>query len=116
MFAPTEKVGIMGKSFLVEAFAGDDNNDTMLAIFCMACTKAAQYRVSSKQCNKCWRYGHVPSLTMMAHDIGHVNHLHIMLPGEHGYYIYLNVTTYLQMWMGTQTNIMSLFVSGTFNS
>ena len=52
MFAPTGKVGIMGKSFLAEAFAGDNNDNTIPTIFCIFCTEAVQYGVSSKQCNK----------------------------------------------------------------
>ena len=93
--ALTGKLGIMGKSFLAEAFAGDDNDDDLPTIFCMPCTEAAQCGVSSSKCNKCFRYGLIPSAVMMSQELGRVNRLLLAIPGAHGYYVYANVTSFI---------------------
>jgi len=99
MFALTGKLGIMGKSYLAEAFAGEDNDSFLPTIWCMPCTEAAQCGVSSKKCNKCFRYGFIPSSTMMAQELGRVNRMLLAVPGEHGYFVYANVTSYLSLWI-----------------
>ncbi len=99
IFALTGKLGIMGKSFLAEAFAGEDNDDTLPTIFCMPCTEAAQCGVSSNRCNKCFRYGLIPSVTMMVQELGRVNRLLMAIPGAHGYYVFANVTSFISLWI-----------------
>ena len=99
IFALTGKLGIMGKSFLAEAFAGEDNDDTLPTIFCMPCTEAAQCGVSSNRCNKCFRYGLIPSVVMMSQELGRVNRLLLAIPGAHGYYVYANVSSFIALWI-----------------
>ena len=99
IFALTGKLGITDKSFLAEAFAGEDNGYTLPTIFCMPCTEAAQCGVSSNRCNKCFRLGLIPSVTMMVQELGRVNRLLMAIPGAHGYYVYANVTSFISLWI-----------------
>ena len=60
-FVPlTGACGIMFKTFLMEAFCGENEMDDMNlpSIWCMPCTSAANCCVSSKKYSKCgYRYG-----------------------------------------------------------
>ncbi len=101
MFALTGKLGITWSSYLEEAFTLDDENHELATIYYILYTKAGQCGVFNKQCNKCWRHGQLISKTMMAKEMGRTNYMQVTILGEHGYFIYLNITTFLLLWMRT---------------
>jgi len=80
----TGECGIMMKSFLMAAFCGDyevsgydDELDIELpTIAAMPCTSAAQCGISSKRCNKCYRYRPCPNWEDFVQDMGRVDRSH----------------------------------------
>ena len=63
---------------------------------------SVEYRVPSKQCNTCFRYGFIPPPTMMAQELGRVNRSLLAFSGAHGYYVYANVSTFISLWVRAQ--------------
>ena len=100
----TGDIGLMMKSYLMDCFCGDDSDgdDNLPMIWCMPCTSAANCGVSSKRCNKCYRHGLPPNWKDLVQEMGRVDRAHDAKPGEHGYYIYQNVTTYPSLWIRSQ--------------
>ena len=100
----TGECGLMMKSYLMDSFCRDDSDrdDTLPMIWCMPCTSAANCGVSSKRCNKCYRHGLPPNWNDLVQEMGRVDRAHDAKPGEHAYYIYQNVTTYLSLWIRSQ--------------
>jgi len=99
--------GIMLKSYLMAAFCDDGNDDdnrakTLPSILTMPCTSAAQCGISSQRCNKCYRYGPCPNWHDFVQEMDRVDRSHLAEPGEHCYYLYPNVTTFLTLWLRSQ--------------
>ena len=69
----------------------------------MPCTSAANCGVSSNLCNKCYRVGPPPNFHDMVQEMGRVDRSHDATSGEHAYYIYLNVPTFLELWLRIQS-------------
>ena len=121
--ALTGSCGVMLKSYLVGCFCrnqrdisdveddGDNNGDEstnarilrLPKIWCMPCTSAANCGVSSDLCNKCYRLGPPPNFHDMVQEMGRVDRLHDAVRGEHTYQIYLNVPTFISLWLRIQT-------------
>ena len=100
----TGACGIMLKSYLMASFCGEDASDFLLPhIWCMPCTSAANCGVSSKRCDKCFRYGPCPNWHDLVQEIGRVNRQQTASHGEHSYWMYPNVPSYLSMWIHVQT-------------
>ena len=91
--ALTAACGVVLKSYLMACFSGQsedldgDGNDVaeLPTIWCTPCTSAANCGVSSKRCNKCYRYGPCPNLHDLLQEMGRVNRLHDALHGSHSY-------------------------------
>jgi len=102
----TGACGVMLKCNLVSIFCGDESivaeDGTELSIWCMPCTSAANCGVSSKRCTKCYRYGPCPRWADLVQEMGRVNRLLNAQPGENSYHMYINVPTFLSMWIRTQ--------------
>jgi hypothetical protein len=109
----TGECGMMLKSFLMASFCGDsslhdtdneplhhDQNDIALPrIWCMPCTSAANCGVSSVNCTTCFRLGPPPSWHEMVQEMGRVDRLHNADVGTNSYNIFLNVNTFISLWM-----------------
>eukprot|EP00956_Cyclotella_meneghiniana_P020359 scaffold35768_cov46-Cyclotella_meneghiniana.AAC.2 len=67
--------GLMLKMFLMECFCGEYDDDSLINIWCMACTAAAHCGVSSKRCTQCYRYGPVPNWYDLVQEAGRVDRL-----------------------------------------
>ena len=61
--------------------------------------------VSSLGCRRCYRYGLPPNLYDLVQEMGRVNRLLDGHPGEHGYHVYLNVSTFLSLWIRSQRQV-----------
>ena len=103
-FVPlTGACGIMLKTYIMEAFCGEGHEESTLpTLWCVPCTSAANCGVSSLGCTKCYRYGLPPNLYDLVQEMGRVNRLLDGVPGEHGYHVYLNVSTFLSLWIRAQ--------------
>ncbi len=115
----TGECGMMLKSFLMASFCGDDSspNDTtneplhyddtaagkndiaLPRIWCTPCTSAANCGVSSVNCTTCFRLGPPPSWHEMVQEMGRVDRLHNAAVGTNSYNIFLNVNTFISLWM-----------------
>ncbi len=97
---------MMLKSFLMASFCADVHNDSLPKIWCMPCTSAANCCVSSKDCTSCFRIGPSPSWHKMVQEMGRVDRLHTTSDVDgivHSYNIYLNLNTFLALWLRVQT-------------
>lgn len=103
-FVPlTGGCGIMLKTYIMEALCGEGAEESTLpTLWCVPCTSAANCGVSSLGCRTCYRYGLPPNLYDLVQEMGRVNRLLDGVPGEHGYYVYLNVSTFLSLWIRSQ--------------
>eukprot|EP00956_Cyclotella_meneghiniana_P011109 scaffold15544_cov108-Cyclotella_meneghiniana.AAC.1 len=106
LFMPfTGDSGLMLKMFLMACFCAEDSSNRLLVdIWCMPCTAAAHCGVSSKRNKQCYRYGPVPNMHDMIQEAGRVDRLHNAPPKTQCYNIFLNVTTFLLLWVRTQTD------------
>lgn len=106
----TGDCGIMLKSYLMACFCGDgrlngddsvgeDNDSSTIPIWCMPCTSAANCGVSSKNCTTCFRIGPPPSWHEMVQEMGRVDRLHNMEHGTNSYRVYINLNTFLSLWI-----------------
>ncbi|KAL3759766.1 hypothetical protein ACHAWU_007510 [Discostella pseudostelligera] len=120
-FAFTGSCGVMLKTYLMEAFCssnvdrGDVDGTTFInattqadgfklpKILAMACTSAANCGVSSSSCDSCFRVGPPPNLYDLFQELGRVDRGLDAEHGEHFYRIYLNVPTYLSLWLRIQS-------------
>ena len=69
----------------------------------MICTSAVNAGVSSKSCRKCYRFGCLPNWHDLVQEMGRVNRLLMATRGADGYYLFLNVPTFIFMWARTQS-------------
>ncbi len=67
-------------------------------IWCMPCTSAG----SSTWCITCFRIGLPPSWHELVQEMGRVDRLQNAEPGSNRYNVYLNLNTYLSLWMRVQ--------------
>lgn len=96
--------GLMLKMYLMACFCANNGSDSgLVKIWCMPCTAAAHCGVSSKQNKQCYRYGPVPNWYDMVHEAGRVDRLHNAPPKTQRNTMFLNVTTFLLLWVRTQT-------------
>ena len=108
-FAFTGSCGVMLKTYLMEAFCTVTNDSTQAdgfklpKILAMACTSAANCGVSSRSCDSCYRVGPPPNLYDLFQELGRVDRGLDAEHGEHFYRIYLNVPTYLSLWLRIQS-------------
>ena len=102
LVAFTGKCGVMMKSYLMDAFSGESEDESLPNIVCMPCTSAANCGVSSKLCTRCYRIGPPPNMLDLVQEMGRVDRSHTGALGENSYHIYLNVPTYIQLWIRTQ--------------
>ena len=105
--ALTGECGLMMKWFLMAAFCGEMNEEignesSLPTIWCMPCTSAANCGVSSTNCTACFRVGPPPSFHEMVQEMGRVDRLHTADVGTNSYSIYLNLNTFLSLWMRVQ--------------
>ena len=101
----TGECGIILKAYLMECFCGENNSEDfhLPTFWCsMPCTWAANYGVSSKRCNKCYRYGLCPNLHDLVQEMGRVNREQNAERGTHSYSMYVCVTTFSSLWIRTQ--------------
>ena len=97
--------GLMLKTFLAAAFCAEDDfvdEYDLPNVWCMPCTSAANCGVSSKKCRKCYRYGLCPNWNDLIQEIGRVDRLLDALYGANVYCIYMNVKTFLSIWIRSQ--------------
>jgi superfamily II DNA helicase RecQ len=100
----TGDCGLMMKMFLMECFCGESDEDAILpTIVCMPCTAAAHCGVSSKKCKQCYRYGPCPNWYDLVQEAGRVDRLLNALRGMQRYTIFLNVPTFLILWLRIQS-------------
>eukprot|EP00804_Cyclotella_cryptica_P005546 CCRYP_003053-RA/>CCRYP_003053-RA protein AED:0.68 eAED:0.43 QI:0/0/0/0.5/1/1/2/0/593 len=104
LFMPfTGDSGLVLKMFLMACFCAEDSTNPLLVdIWCMPCTAAAHCGVSSKRNKQCYRYGPVPSMHDMIQEAGRVDRLHNAPPNLQCYNIFLNVTTFVLLWVRIQ--------------
>lgn len=102
LVAFTGKCGVMMKSYLMDAFSGESEDKSLPNIVCMPCTSAANCGVSSKLCTRCYRIGPPPNILDLVQEMGRVDRSHTGALGANSYHIYLNVPTYIQLWIRTQ--------------
>ena len=114
----TGDCGLMLKSFLMASFCGDtqtstdasDDTNTQTAndtdiltslprIWCMPCTSASNCGISSINCTTCFRVGPPPSWHEMVQEMGRVDRLHNSAHGTNTYNIFLNVNTFISLWL-----------------
>ena len=113
--ALTGGCGLMLKSFLMASFCSDapstdihngthtSNDETLPRIWCMTCTSAANCGVSSINCTNCFRLGPLPSWHEMVQEMGRVDRLHDSATGTNTYNIFLNVNTFISLWLRIQS-------------
>ena len=107
-FVPlTGNCGIMLKTYIMEAFCGEtsDDDSTLPTLWCVPCTSAANCGVSSLGCTRCYRYGLPPNLYDLVQEMGRVNRLLNGVTGEHAYHVYINVSTFLSLWIRAQRQV-----------
>ena len=99
--ALTGECGVMLKSYLMAAYCGEEGiiDFDFPFVWCMPCTSAANCGVSSKRCTKCYRYGPCPNWQDLVQEMGRVDRLHRATRGTNAYYLYLNVVTFLSLWV-----------------
>ena len=96
----------MLKTYIMEAFCGEATEEYELpTLWCVPCTSAANCGVSSLGCRRCYRYGLPPNLYDLVQEMGRVNRLLDGHPGKHGYHVYLNVSTFLSLWIRSQRQV-----------
>ncbi|KAL3765558.1 hypothetical protein ACHAWU_003099 [Discostella pseudostelligera] len=110
----TGDCGMMLKSYLMACFCGNFENDndtitdnhptcnnesSLLPIWSMPCTSAANCGVSSKNCTSCFRIGPPPSWHEMVQEMGRVDRLHSSEHGLHSYRVYINLNAFLSLWL-----------------
>jgi hypothetical protein len=98
----TGDCGLMMKMMLMECFCGECDG-TLPTIVCMPCTAAAQCGVSSKKCKQCYRYCPCPNWYDLVQEMGRVDRLLNALRGSQCYRVFLNVSTFLMLWVRTQS-------------
>ncbi len=115
----TGDCGIMLKTYLMAAFAGEATEETnstaptstgelptMLPnILCMPCTSAANCGISSKRCSFCFRIGPPPSWHEMVQEMGRVDRAHNSITDTNSYKIYMNFNTFLSLWQRVQSEV-----------
>ena len=102
----TGDCGLMLKAYLMACFCGHTADladpNALPNIWCMPCTSAANCGVSSTRCTTCFRIGPPPSWHELVQEMGRVDRLQNAEPGSNQYNIYLNLNTYLSLWMRVQ--------------
>ena len=68
----------------------------------MPCMSATNCGVSSKNCTSCFCLGPPPTRHEMVQEISRVDRLHSGEVGINSYRIYLNLNTYLSLWLRVQ--------------
>jgi len=103
--ALTGECGIMMKAYLMAAFCGDgdiDESFDLPFLWTMPVTSAAQCGLSSKKCRHCYRYGPCPTWHDLMQEMGRVARNILEEAGTNDYNIYLNVNTFLTLWIRAQ--------------
>jgi hypothetical protein len=98
----TGDCGLMMKMMLMESFCGECDIGALPTIYCMPCTAAAHCGVSSKKCKQCYRYGPCPNWYDLVQEMGRVDRLLNAPRGSQCYRVFLNVNTFLMLWVRTQ--------------
>ena len=97
----TGDCGLMLKMFLMHCFCGHPSANLPI-IWCMPCTAAAHCGVSSKKCRQCYRLGPCPNWYDLVQEAGRVDRLLNAPCGLQKYTMFLNVPTFLSLWVRTQ--------------
>ena len=102
-FSFTGECGLMMKHYLMACFCHGDQYESLPFVWAMACTSAANCGVSSTRCKQCYRLGPCPNWYDLLQEAGRVDRLHSALPGQQSYRAYLNVTTFISLWIRVQS-------------
>ncbi len=90
-----------------EIHSSEDEIAYLPRIWCMPCTSAANCGISSLNCTSCFRLGPPPSWHEMVQEMGRVDRLHDSVTGTSTYTIFLNVSTFISLWLriNSESNI-----------
>ena len=99
----TGECGLMMKNYLMACFCHRELDESLPFAWAMACTSAANCGVSSTRCKQCYRLGPCPNWYDLLQEAGRVDRLHSALPGQQSYRAYLNVTTFVSLWIRVQS-------------